>query len=468
MHLFEMEKFVLDLRERLGAHTLVETGTYEGRSTAWAANFFPRVVTIEVKEEFAHKAKDGLCKDFHNIIYIVADSRQGLPVALSKLDPEEPTVFWLDGHNEGQLFGEGLDDCPVMEELTAIVGWSKHPNHAILIDDAHCFTQDREPTWPDLWRIKAWAANAGYIVGVAYNCIAIVPTRAMQQLGAFTNENYAKLEGSTHIKMSLNLRRMLKPPELICRATAEQGQPAYVQRTSEHVAEGMTEVLDTHYGRMMVPRYDTEQTRALRTGFALDHVKIQKLISIMCTRPPQAVFVDCGANVGAFGFAMQPYCKAVYMFEAQRLLHYMLCGSIALNGWTNVWAYHTALSSQSELIEHPQFDYLRPCSFGSIEFGPEQKEKLKQERGQSLEFVATSPLDNYQFPRIDILKVDVEGMELDFLSGATNTILRHRPIIAIEHMKVNRVKLEQRLATLGYVDVEPLSHDDLLAFPGSV
>jgi len=465
MHLFEMEKFVLDLRERLSAKTLLETGTHEGKSTAWASNFFPHVITIEISPDFAHKAAEGLCKDCYNVAFLVGDSRVALPHALAQLKPEEPVMFWLDGHNENGIFGAGPDDCPVLEELTAIFTWSEKPVHAILIDDAHCFMQGREPAWPDLWRIKSAAATAGYITGVAQNVIAIVPESASLVLGAFTNENFAKLEGYSQVRLSLNLRRMMKPPELVCQAYAEQGPPAYVQRSTQYAAEGMTEILDTAYGRMLVPRYDTNQVRALRTGYALDHVKIQKLIDLMCRQPPQAVFVDCGANVGAFGFAMQPYCKAVYMFEAQRMLHYMLCGTIALNGWTNVWAYHTALSNQAELIEHPQFDYLRSCSFGSIEFGPEQTEKLQQERGAALEFVTTSPLDNYQFPRLDILKVDVEGMELAFLEGAVNTIIKHRPIIAIEHLKVNRVKLERRLADLGYVDLEPFSHDDYLAYP---
>lgn len=468
MHLREIEKFVLDLREQIGAIALVETGTHEGQSTAWAANFFPHVVTIDINEDYARKAIEGPCKDYHNISFVIGDSRVALPACLDKIKPEEPVIFWLDGHNENQIFGQGPDDCPVMEELAAIFMWSKKPIHAILIDDAHCFMQGREPVWPEMWRIKTEASNAGYITGVAQNVIAIVPETAALQLGAFTNENFVKFEGYSQVRLSLNLRRMMKPPELVCVATAQQGEPAYVTRSDQYTNVGMTEILDTAYGRMLVPRYDTNQVRALRTGYALDHVKIQKLVDIMCRQPPQSVFVDCGANIGTFGFAMQPYCKAVYMFEAQRFLHYMLCGTIALNGWTNVWAYHTALAAQTELIEHPQFDYLRSCSFGSIEFGPEQKEKLQQERGQAQEFVTTSPLDNYQFPRLDILKVDIEGMELEFLEGAVNTILRHRPIIAIEHLKVNRVKLERRLATLGYVDLEPLSHDDTLAYPGRI
>ena len=41
-------------------------------------------------------------------------------------------------------------------------------------------------------------------------------------------------------------------------------------------------------------------------------------------------------------------------------------------------------------------------------------------------------LDSFEFEEVDYMKVDVEGFELQFLKGATDTILRTRPVLNIE------------------------------------
>ena len=41
-------------------------------------------------------------------------------------------------------------------------------------------------------------------------------------------------------------------------------------------------------------------------------------------------------------------------------------------------------------------------------------------------------LDSFEFEEVDYMKVDVEGFELQFLKGATDTILRTKPVLNIE------------------------------------
>ena len=50
-------------------------------------------------------------------------------------------------------------------------------------------------------------------------------------------------------------------------------------------------------------------------------------------------------------------------------------------------------------------------------------------------------IDNFQLDRLDLVKLDIEGMEEDAINGAMNSINRHKPILMIEHIKSNKEKL---------------------------
>ena len=65
--------------------------------------------------------------------------------------------------------------------------------------------------------------------------------------------------------------------------------------------------------------------------------------------------------------------------------------------------------------------------------------------------VRVVPLDSFKFPRVNFMKLDVEGMELDALKGAKDTILRCRPVIMVEF---NCPILKQR----------QISPDDIIVF----
>ena len=46
--------------------------------------------------------------------------------------------------------------------------------------------------------------------------------------------------------------------------------------------------------------------------------------------------------------------------------------------------------------------------------------------------------DFYDQPRLDLIKIDVEGMEADVLRGAAGLIRRHRPVIYTENDRADK------------------------------
>lgn len=217
-----------------------------------------------------------------------------------------------------------------------------------------------------------------------------------------------------------------------------------------------TLVVPTAYGQMLVNRYDTNQTNALiKTTQAFDAGEVKLFADLALRLPAGSTFLDIGANFGVFSMAVAPVLAArggqVHAFEAQRIIAYMLCGSVALNSLENLHVHHAAVGDAAGQIDIPAFDYGVASSFGSIEFGGEQKEFIGQPRqGASGEKVSLVRIDDLNFTQVGLVKIDVEGMEEAVLRGAATTLARDRPWVLIEWLKSDRAALAGFFENLGY------------------
>ena len=112
----------------------VETGTYMGETILAMEPLFDRLYTIEIKEEFYRNAKDA----YHGnkIEFLLGDSSKVLCTLCPLL--ESPTLFFLDGHWSAGDTGRGDKDCPLYEEVEAIM--EKFSFEAVVvIDDVRLF-----------------------------------------------------------------------------------------------------------------------------------------------------------------------------------------------------------------------------------------------------------------------------------------------------------------------------------------
>ena len=102
----------------------------------------------------------------------------------------------------------------------------------------------------------------------------------------------------------------------------------------------------------------------------------------------------------------------------------------------------------------PKLDYGHPASFGSVEIKQREQTEFI---GQPLDYtdaatneVVCITLDAFNLPRVDLVKIDVEGMELDVLAGAGNLIKRCTPVLIVEFVKTDKDKLRGTLEASDY------------------
>lgn len=159
---------------------------------------------------------------------------------------------------------------------------------------------------------------------------------------------------------------------------------------------------------------------------------------------PGQVAVDIGANLGTHTvfFAKQVGMKGrVYAIEPQRIVFQQLVANIALNSLLNVHCHQIALGSYRGHIFVPPVDYFHQGNFGAVEL-------TEQHVGEEVRLIT---LDTLELAACHFIKIDVEGMELEVLKGATKTIEKFRPIMHIENDRTEKsANLIRYLTALNY------------------
>jgi len=160
---------------------------------------------------------------------------------------------------------------------------------------------------------------------------------------------------------------------------------------------------------------------------------------------PGYLVVEVGAHIGAHTvyFAKKVGNNGlVIAFEPQRLLFQTLCANVALNSLVNVVCEKKCVGSHEGVVLVPFLDPWVPNNFGGLELD------RKYQRGEYVEMIS---LDTMKLPRCDFMKVDVEGMELEVLKGAVETIRKHKPILFVEDDREEKVSsLVAFIKNLGY------------------
>lgn len=161
--------------------------------------------------------------------------------------------------------------------------------------------------------------------------------------------------------------------------------------------------------------------------------------------PAGGCVFDVGANIGTHSVALARHAGTagtVFAFEPQRVIHGILQTNATLNGLTGIHPIHAAVGAAAGQLLVPDFVYDNAGNYGAIAMTP-------AERGWPTPVVA---LDDFLWlSRVDLVKIDVEGMEADVLDGGREFLARFRPVLFVENDRERTSEaVLSRLLAAGY------------------
>lgn len=163
--------------------------------------------------------------------------------------------------------------------------------------------------------------------------------------------------------------------------------------------------------------------------------------------------LDVGAHIGSITVPMARLvgpAGRVYAFEPQRRIYRELVHNLRLNELAQAVPLRYAVGAESAIIE----------------MDPVTAHDGRVAVGKGGDRAELRTLDSFGFTDVSLIKIDVEGFELEVLRGAEALIERERPILILEIREEDAARdaAFRKLGELGY-DHRQIWDADYLAWP---
>jgi FkbM family methyltransferase len=160
--------------------------------------------------------------------------------------------------------------------------------------------------------------------------------------------------------------------------------------------------------------------------------------------------IDLGANIGTTTLLMSEVvsegCK-IYSFEP--VYSDILLKNVKdnrLEGKVSVYPY--AVGNEKKSLKMRNIDLSDNLNFGALSIMHNLKE------GDDTFELSVVPVDHFEFENVSLIKIDVEGMEIEVLEGAMNLIKKCKPTILVETYQLENFKSSEM-----YKELEGLGYD---------
>ena len=146
--------------------------------------------------------------------------------------------------------------------------------------------------------------------------------------------------------------------------------------------------------------------------------------------------LDIGAWCGTWSLAMQKYAENIFCYEPNKT--HFACLEKNLAPFSNVSLYNCAIGNEEGFVK-------------LTEEIATQNTRVIQEKGDT----KICTIDSLNLDNIDLIKIDVEGFEMEVLKGATETIKNVQYIMIELNNNTKRygssnIEIEKYLPTLGF------------------
>lgn len=192
-----------------------------------------------------------------------------------------------------------------------------------------------------------------------------------------------------------------------------------LQSTLDSMLESL-ELTETRAGQFLVYKNDQVISRAIKLFGEYCHAEVEIMKQYLTSN---SMYIDIGTNIGyhLVGVHKETGCSVIG-FEPNPK-HFAIA-SYNSKDYKDIQLVNAAVSDHKFKFKMKDFDPLKGGNYGDIH---------KDDDG-AIEVTAI-PLDSVNLDRCHLIKIDVEGHELEALNGCTKTLSKYRPVVMFEAME---------------------------------
>jgi FkbM family methyltransferase len=153
--------------------------------------------------------------------------------------------------------------------------------------------------------------------------------------------------------------------------------------------------------------------------------------------------IDIGAHVGISVLHWTQHFQHCVAYEP--MPDHFDCLTENTMHLSQVTRFNYAISNQQQLLKAA---YRTTKNSGSFQLLDDRYQQPSKKLPRQLYDIESHKLDEFDFDSVGLIKIDVEGWELEVLKGAVETIKKHQPVMLIEFTGGNSKK------SLHYYDVD--------------